>query len=1447
MAVENMMPETAPPSDVTRVAPPAKGEAAVTIPVMPAASYQIDAPSVTLRQEGSNLVATTPDGGDVVLQDYFLFTQSDLPPQISLNDGKPVEPGAIQAAIDNLGAIETAAGGGGGAGAGAAGGAAFSPYGPGGIGDGLNTLGLLGDLDMGFYVPEIDAAGASDPGTGALPPVTVTLNVLGLDGDFVLEGEKVTITATVDRAPQTDLVLTLSNGETITIKAGELSGSTAPFDSRPDELYIQGAQDFSISIIGSVGGGYESALDTSATASYTVIDDEDVTTVKLTATPSVHEDDDHGDNSTITYTVTLSDADGTLVTALAGHDVTVTLSNGDTVTIPAGSSSFSWDVAIDDPDVYKEADGRSLSITNAEQADPNGVGALEALAFDPAPAETTIADTIDTTTVKLTATSSVYEDDDHGDNSTITYTVTLRDADGNLVLAGHDVTVTLSDGAPVTILAGSSSFSWTVAIDDPDVYKEADSRSLSITNAEQADPNGVGALEALAFDPAPAETTIADTIDTTTVKLTATPSVYEDDDHGDNSTITYTVTLRDADGNLVLAGHDVTVTLSDNGAPVTIPAGSSSFSWTVAIDDPDVYKEADGRSLSITNAVQADPNGVGALEALAFDPAPAETIIADTVDTTTVGLTIIDVGGQFEVTVTIAGGQDHAAPPGGVTFILTGGLEVFVAEGATTGSSTFTAFEVGYSAGSDLTLAITGVEGYDDANNNKAIDYGESSPGFYETLDFSTATASFNPTPTVTVILTDAYVHEAALIRRGLGASHEGTGQDWLQASNTDANAHNVDKVASGTITVEGGSSANVVTVTVAGQNFVLGSNTLGQSLNVLEPGITPAHTIGAIEFTDQGNGVFGFTFTLTDDLAHSSAQGGHSAAGYLKDLGISAKVVNGGFESVSGSASQGVIHVVDDELVITSETDAASIAPPTSGSSGGFTSGEKVVFWNDSKGDANDRHPEPAAGIVGESSFSLDGVTFSVGRVDFTNNADSRAPITKDNFGSGGIANLVTSGNLGTFAYAHDTQGNPAKVYNDRYGLGITSTNDLSTSPSEIGYKSGQSEAVIMSLGGQVANAISLDLRAFYIDTGNYTETLTAVFYKTINGVETIVDVKNLSGNSGYDTNNASSGNLNGKFTFSNPAGFDKVVLFARDDTGGPNDNSDFYLQSVTFDALVLSQAGSFDAHGADGVVVHLGIPADVAAALVSAGIALTKDGDFYSARYTGGDDAGKLAFTLALDQDTGTWDFLQYRDINLAAGSSLRFDLIATDGDGDTQTIPVYPQYFADDFDVAQEGPLHGGDGVALLSESDFNELGGLIGTDGDDVFDASALIGGNHSFTGGAGDDTFIAGAGNDKFVYSSVDDGHDTIWNFDVEHDSINLDALFAAFGAVGAERPDDFHYTVEQQNWDAHDYTITVVGGGNTVEIDVRHSNTTDIETFKSAITATIEPDSQMGA
>ena len=323
-------------------------------------------------------------------------------------------------------------------------------------------------------------------------------------------------------------------------------------------------------------------------------------TVLLSASREVAEGED------IEYTATLSHQ--------AQTDVVVNfLVDGESysIVIPTGSFSASTAVPAQPDDVYVDGSSVSAYITTTSG------GGFASLTFDPvARALTEVTDTIDTTTVSLTASSAVAE------GGQITYTASLTSP-----AAETPVLVTLSNGASITIPVGASSASTSVAAPGDDVYVDAAPLSAHITSASG------GNFESLQINPAPAATQITDTLDASTVSLSASSAVAE------GGEITYTASLTSP-----AAETPVVVELS-NGASITIAVGAVTGTTTVQAPD-DASTESQTVSASIVSASGGD------FENLVADATPATTIIADAIPPmehaiSNIVLYLQDDGGEF--------------------------------------------------------------------------------------------------------------------------------------------------------------------------------------------------------------------------------------------------------------------------------------------------------------------------------------------------------------------------------------------------------------------------------------------------------------------------------------------------------------------------------------------------------------------------------------------------------------------------------------------------------------------------------------------------------------------------------------------------------------------------------------------------------------------------------
>ncbi|WP_338489210.1 Ig-like domain-containing protein [Pseudomonas trivialis] len=212
---------------------------------------------------------------------------------------------------------------------------------------------------------------------------------------------------------------------------------------------------------------------------------------------------------TLTATPTITEAGGVVVyTAFATQaptsDLTVTLSNGLAVVIAAGQTSGALNVTFAGNDTpYLDASSISATI-----AGTSGGGNV-VVTTDPTPAVTQVNDTIDTTTVTLTAAASVDE------GGKIVYTATVTNA------AQTDVTVTLSNNTTITIEAGKTT--GTVSVDTP--ANLADGKDLTVSASITAASGGN--YENLAINPQAATTTVI-AVDNPSVLVADTATLAED-------------------------------------------------------------------------------------------------------------------------------------------------------------------------------------------------------------------------------------------------------------------------------------------------------------------------------------------------------------------------------------------------------------------------------------------------------------------------------------------------------------------------------------------------------------------------------------------------------------------------------------------------------------------------------------------------------------------------------------------------------------------------------------------------------------------------------------------------------------------------------------------------------------------------------------------------------
>jgi hypothetical protein len=263
------------------------------------------------------------------------------------------------------------------------------------------------------------------------------------------DGGIIIYTVTSDITPSVDMTVTLSNGLTVTIGAGSRSG-TASFtvtESDFEDVYVD-SDSIPVSITDSTSGGFASVdYTTNGSASTAIVDTIDNTTLTL------------GD-------VVVSEGGETAVIEASLDNppetpVTVTLSNGATITFAAGSvTGTSTPFSIQNDDVLKDAESYTVSVSGTSGGNFENLITTDT-------AQVTVHDTIDTVTATLSTTTEQITEE----GGIVTYIVTLSGGPG-AVDPNNDMVFTLDNGEEVTVYAGDTIGSTTRTYTDEQILNQ---------------------------------------------------------------------------------------------------------------------------------------------------------------------------------------------------------------------------------------------------------------------------------------------------------------------------------------------------------------------------------------------------------------------------------------------------------------------------------------------------------------------------------------------------------------------------------------------------------------------------------------------------------------------------------------------------------------------------------------------------------------------------------------------------------------------------------------------------------------------------------------------------------------------------------------------------------------------------------------------------------------
>jgi hypothetical protein len=356
-----------------------------------------------------------------------------------------------------------------------------------------------------------------------------------------------------------------------------------------DDDFYEGDETVILDLISATGGVNVSGAD----HTLTINENENIPEVYFTiGTDSVNEDVASGiktvsvsmdekyyQNLTINFTI-----EGT--STATGGGVDFTMPGAGSVSIPAGSTSTTFDITIINDGIYETAETIELSINNPA-GDPTA---------NPGTYTLTILNDEAVPEVSFTnLTSSVAED---GGSQTLSLDINppyYQDTDVSFTVIGAGTTASASDyGIPasVTIPAETNGTTFNVTINDDTSYESDETLTLSINNPT-GDPTAHAddhVLTILEDETAPVAsfTSLSNTVAEGSGVTTAT--VQLDGLYGYPTTITYTV------GGDATSGTDYDLT----PATFTIPANTLTADFTIDVLDDLVYEEDETLTITLT-------------------------------------------------------------------------------------------------------------------------------------------------------------------------------------------------------------------------------------------------------------------------------------------------------------------------------------------------------------------------------------------------------------------------------------------------------------------------------------------------------------------------------------------------------------------------------------------------------------------------------------------------------------------------------------------------------------------------------------------------------------------------------------------------------------------------------------------------------------------------------
>ncbi|MFV3406945.1 immunoglobulin-like domain-containing protein, partial [Pseudomonas sp. NY15463] len=456
------------------------------------------------------------------------------------------------------------------------------------------------------------------------------------------------------------------------------------------------------------GGNFENVSLNGASATATVADTLDTTTVTVTADPAKEGD------ANVTFNFQLSNPPQT------GSATTLTVNVGGTeyqVNVDASGKGTLQVPNTNVEDVYKDESTVTATVTKVEG------GNFENVSLNGASATATVTDTI---TPEGTTTVTVTADPAKEGDANVTFNFQLS----NPPQTGSPVTLTVNVGGTEYQVNVDASGKGTLQVPNTntdDVYKDGSTLTATVTKVDG------GNFEAVDLSKSSVTANIEDTIDTTTVTVTADPAKEGD------ANVTFNFQLS----NPPQTGSATTLTVNVGGTEyqVNVDASGKGTLQVPNTNVDDVYKDESTVTATVTKVEG------GNFENVSLTGASATTTVADTLDTTTVTVTA-DPAKEGDANVTFNFQLSNAPQAGSATTLTVnvGGTEYQVnvdASGKGTLQVPNTNVDDVYKDESTVTATVTKVEGGN--FENVSLNGASATATVADTLDTTTVTVTADP------------------------------------------------------------------------------------------------------------------------------------------------------------------------------------------------------------------------------------------------------------------------------------------------------------------------------------------------------------------------------------------------------------------------------------------------------------------------------------------------------------------------------------------------------------------------------------------------------------------------------------------------------------------------------------------------------------------------------